>query len=291
MAIGTSDLTFEPERHIVQFYEDDRDLVSLVTPFLVAGLMGGEVVIVVAEAAHRGALDAAIAATGVDLAAVSAAGRYIVLDAHETLSALAKNGQPDPDRFDGRIGDLIRAASAGDRPVRIYGEMVAILWDRGDLFGAISLEALWNEREARHPFSLYCAYPLTAIANAGNLVAAKQVRDHHSSLVTPTDYPLLRSLPSCLGGEAEASSFFAPVPFASSAVRRFITATLTAWQRDDLVDSASVVASELANNALVHAGSPFRVLLRQCDSVVDCRTRRQRYASGTARRSSGSPGR
>jgi hypothetical protein len=146
--------------------------------------------------------------------------------------------------------------------------MVAILWDRGDLFGAISLEALWNELEARHPFSLYCAYPLTAIANAGNLVAAKQVCDHHSSLVTPTDYPLLRSLPSCLGGEAEASSFFAPVPVATSAVRRFISATLTAWQRDDLVDSASVVASELANNALVHAGSPFRVLLRQCDSVV-----------------------
>jgi KaiC/GvpD/RAD55 family RecA-like ATPase len=268
VAVGTPARTLEPERHTVQFYRDDEDLVSLASAFLAAGLGAGEACVVVATPTHRAAFDLAIAQLGIDLASLVADGGYITLDADEVLSSVSLDGHPDPVRFAQRIEALIDRASARGRPVRVYGEMVAILWDRGDLRGAIDLEALWNDLGARRTFSLYCAYPLTAIANALDLTATKSVCDHHSSIVTPTNYPLLRELPEFPGGEAECSNFFVPVPQASKAVRRFVIDTLTSWHRDDLVDNASLVVSELASNAVVHASSPFRVSLQQCGSVV-----------------------
>jgi len=257
-----------PERHIVQFYQDDHDLVSHATRFLAAGLSDGEVVIAVATPPHRAAFDLAIGRLGVDLGSLQALGHYVALDADEMLSAVAGDGQPDAGRFDERVGALIDRASATGRPVRVYGEMVAILWQRGELLGAISLEALWNQIRAHGPFSLYCAYPLAAIATAGSLITTKRVCDQHSALVTPTNYPLLRGEPAFPGGDAECSNFFVPVPLATQAVRSFVVDTLTTWRRADLVENASLVVSELASNALVHAGSPFRVSLQQRESVV-----------------------
>jgi anti-sigma regulatory factor (Ser/Thr protein kinase) len=268
MAVEPDDLALGCERHIVQFYQDDSDLVSLVTGFLVAGLRAGEVSIVVATAAHRSAFEVAIADLGIDLATVVENGSYVVLDADEVLSAVSHHGRPDPGRFDSRIGSLIDRASATGRSVRVFGEMVAILWDRGDPFGALTLEALWNDLGACRAFSLYCAYPLSAIAGAASLKAAKGVCDHHSSLVAPTTYPLTRSLPTCPGAGAECSSFFVPVPSANRAVRHFVVDTLSSWHQDDLVENATLVASELASNAVVHARSPFRVSVRQAESVV-----------------------
>jgi len=44
------------------------------------------------------------------------------------------------------------------REVRAYGEMVALLWDAGDVLGAIELEKLWNELARDLNFSLWCAH-------------------------------------------------------------------------------------------------------------------------------------
>jgi len=266
--VGAGESHVGPERHIVQFYQDDRDLVSQATRFLAAGLRDGEVVIVVATPPHRAAFDLAIGRMGVDLGSLLALGHYVALDAGEMLSAVASDGQPDARRFNERVGALIDRASATGRPVRVYGEMVAIMWQRGELLGAIRLEALWNEMGAHRPFSLYCAYPLAAIANAENLITTKRVCDQHSTLVTPTNYPVLRSEPTVPGGDAECSSFFVPVPLATQAVRSFVVDALTTWHRADLVEDVSLVVSELASNALVHASSPFRVSIQQRESVV-----------------------
>jgi len=124
----------------VQFYEDEHDLAELVPPFLLAGLRADATVIVVATATYREAVETAIAGAGIDLQAAVAAGRYVRLDAGDCLATLEVDGQLDPGRFTQRVGSLIEGASANDRPVRVYGEMVAILWQRGDLSGAVRLE-------------------------------------------------------------------------------------------------------------------------------------------------------
>jgi len=50
--------------------------------------------------------------------------------------------------------------------------------------------------------------------------------------------------------------------------RRFVTDALRIWNADQLVDDASIVACELATNALIHARSPFRICLSRTASAL-----------------------
>lgn len=63
--------------------------------------------------------------------------------------------------------------------------------------------------------------------------------------------PFLRS------GELELPATTASVPEA----RRFVRTTLRSWEREDLAESAALVVSELATNAVLHARSTFVVRL------------------------------
>ena len=42
--------------------------------------------------------------------------------------------------------------------MRVYGEMVDLLWNTGRADAALALEVLWNELAAQHAFSLLCGY-------------------------------------------------------------------------------------------------------------------------------------
>ena len=44
--------------------------------------------------------------------------------------------------------------------LRAYGEMVDVLWRRGEKSAALRLEELWNELQARRSFTLLCAYAM-----------------------------------------------------------------------------------------------------------------------------------
>jgi hypothetical protein len=48
-------------------------------------------------------------------------------------------------------------ATAG---LRVYGEMVGLLWQAGEYPAAIRLEQLWHRLMKAVDFSLYCAYPI-----------------------------------------------------------------------------------------------------------------------------------
>jgi hypothetical protein len=54
-----------------------------------------------------------------------------------------------------------------NQPLRIFGEMVAVLWNDGKHDAALSLEELWNDLREEHDFSLFCAYPLKCFEQAG----------------------------------------------------------------------------------------------------------------------------
>ena len=267
MAVRTDELPIAPGRHVVRFYEGDDELVSAVTSFLGEGLAYGDAAVVVATPAHRVAFAVALSGAGFDPVRARAAGELIVLDAAATLSQFMVGGRPDPGRFVAAVGSVIDQASLGGHPVRIYGEMVAELWAAGNLSGAVSLERLWNELATDRDFTLYCAYPMAAVAASGDLFAAKGVCDHHSRVMTPPSYATGATPPVAADG-AERSSFFVPVPLAAHAVRRFVVETLDEWGQPALIDDAALVVSELASNALLHAGSPFRVSIRWEGAVV-----------------------
>jgi DcmR-like sensory protein len=132
----------------------------------------GDAAVVVATADHRRTFVAALRRSGVDVTGAVASGRYLSFEAAELIDSFMIEGAPDPARF-ADIGDgLIERAGAGGRRVSIYGEMVALLWDAGDVVSA-ALEDLWNDLAGTQDFMLLCAYPMRSFRNSASGAAVK----------------------------------------------------------------------------------------------------------------------
>lgn len=258
----------EPQGHVVNFYDDDGDLVADVSRYLAEGMNRREAVIVVATQAHRDAIDSGLVGHGIDPDVARASGQYYCIDAAELLSVFMVGDAPDRQRFTDAVGGLIALASSNGRPVRAFGEMVALLWEAGNVWGAIELEALWNDLAQRHEFSLYCAYPLAPLSQTDDLRALTHVCEQHSEVIAPRSYRSGVRLAPEISDLRETSLAFVGVPSAIPAVRRFATGTLTAWQARELVDDAAVVVTELATNAVRHASSAFKVCVSRGEFAV-----------------------
>lgn len=151
--------------HEVQFYLDDAAFLVDLAWFVEAALTAGIVVIVVATESHQKGILQNLQQHGVNIAAAMEQGRYISLDAVESLSTFMESAGPDRSRFLSTFGPLIRRAHAAagtqHNRVVVFGEMVAVLCAQGRMEAAIQLEQLWNELSETHSFHLRCAYPMT----------------------------------------------------------------------------------------------------------------------------------
>ncbi len=176
---------------LVEFYETEDFLVSTVGDFVGQALDHGDAAIVVATGPHRSAFEAALGACGRDLSSEAAAGRYLAFDAAALLAAFMVGGSPDAARFRDVIGPIIEQASAGGRQVRVYGEMVALLWDAGDVAAAIALEDLWNDLAATRDFALLCAYPMRSFADKASAGAFQRICEQHTTVIPSEGYSLL----------------------------------------------------------------------------------------------------
>ena len=177
--------------HFVQFYETDGFLLDSLSGFIGAGLSAGEAVIVVATQAHREGLEERLRANGLDARAAQASGQFIQLDAAELLSQFMFDGAPEAERFAEVVGGLITRVAEGRPRVRIFGEMVALLWAEGNRAAAISLEELWNKLHEQHPFWLFCAYPLQGFDGEGLAEPLGLVCSTHSNVVPAESYTAL----------------------------------------------------------------------------------------------------
>lgn len=172
--------------HLVQFYESDSFLSETVGEYIVEGLDAGETTIVVATKEHRQAIDEVVGDGELDLQELRNEGRYILLDAAEVLSRFMVDGEPEPALFSAAVGSVIARAAEAGRGVRIFGEMVALLWDDGNVQGAIRLEELWNELAEAHPFSLLCAYRIQDLGT--DTEAFHEVCAQHSRVIPAESY-------------------------------------------------------------------------------------------------------
>ena len=238
-------------RHVVQFYGRDEELTEAVTDYLLGALASGGVAIVIATPEHRHEFETRLAQAGVDLAAARDDGSYLARDAAQMLSELMAAGKLDGAAFDRVIGTVIAAAGAGGRPVRAFGEMVALLWDDGLVSAAVRLEAMWEELGGKHPFSLFCGYRTDAVTR--DMDAFAEVCRLHGEIV---------------GGRPGTARPFAFSREAPAEARHFAVATLNVWGAGDLAGDVALVVTELAANAIVHARSAFTVILSVHDDVL-----------------------
>jgi hypothetical protein len=152
----------QTHRHAVQFYGDESELFRTIGTFLTEGLVSGQPAIVVATPAHTDAIAATLNSHRIDVARARHLGDLVMLDAEETLGTFMHGGMPDPGLFTRAVGDLIEQTlrGRGRTPLCAYGEMVDVLWRRGQTDAAIRLEVLWNELASVHTLSLLCGYDI-----------------------------------------------------------------------------------------------------------------------------------
>jgi len=148
-----------PCEHLAQFYEHDGVLLDTLTGFIGGGLNAGESTIVIATPGHLRALRNRLVAANVDLVSAVREDRYLTLDAETALSMFMVGDWPDDRLFANLVAGLIGRARAEDRSVRAFGEMVALLWEKGQAAATVRLEYLWSQFCKSHSFSLFCAYP------------------------------------------------------------------------------------------------------------------------------------
>ncbi len=257
MAVELVGITVGTGEHVVQFYEDDAQLAHTVGGYLTAAIEDGAVAIVIATEAHRDAFEKALEAAGLDPAACRLDGRLIVLDAAGTMARFVHHGQVDPDGFRETIGPVVAGAADTGRPVRAYGEMVALLWEAGDVLAAIRLEEAWNALAREIPFGLVCGYPSESVRGEENADALSQVCHLHSSVL---DAPAASRAPA---PAPETCIHFPAERDAPRAARRFVVDALERCGHGGaLLEDARLVVTELATNAVIHAKSPFSVVVR-----------------------------
>lgn len=261
-----------PRDHALTFYDDDADLVAVVSDYVLEGLRCGEAAIVVATAEHGAAIERALVESGVDVGAQIRDGRYVVLDAHQLVATLTVDERPDRQIFLDHVGDLLaRARAHGSRP-HVFGEMVALLWAEGNVLGALALESLWNEVAQREDFSLLCAYPVTDLADSA-LADVGRICGLHSHVQPPHRYDAVEPVTEAAAVHGDSEHGYAKVFIAAdgavSAARRFVARVLGRWGADDdLLADAALVISELATNAICHGDSPFRVRVSDSGAAI-----------------------
>ena len=178
--------------HIVQFYETDDFMVTEVARFIGTAIGAGDSGIVIATKPHRDEIAQRLASNGLNMTVAIAQGRYLALDAAETLAKFMTSGKPDQERFTSVIGEIVERArkAAGRERARVaaFGEMVALLFAEGKRDAAIRLEQLWNSLAETHAFSLHCAYPMKGFSRRDHSEPFSKICAEHSSVLPAESY-------------------------------------------------------------------------------------------------------
>ena len=255
----------------MQLYDDDLVLIGSLQQFLSAGLSAGDACVVIATPDHSASLTEALEATGLDMAALSAEGRFVALDARQMIATFLVEGVVDSQLFTATFGAVLERAAAGGRRVRAFGEMVALLWVDDRVAAALEVESLWNALGATHPLSLLCAYPVESFNDPAFAAPFRQVCAKHTQVVPVVDSGSL-TLPFELTSGRQA--------------RAYLRNKLPLMGCLHILEDAVLLLTELVNNAVVHAGSGAEVRLQRSGDLLLVEVR-DSGAGGVLRRDAG----
>ena len=175
--------------HAVQFYEDEELLVDAVVRFTGAGLVAEEPVLIIATEEHRAAFAERLRRNGVKADSALASGLLTMLDAKETLARFMVGTEIEWNGLRAELGSVLEQCSAR-RPtarVRVFGEMVNLVWRAGNSAAAIRLEELGNELVRQQSCTVLCAYSMGNFYMPGDAERLESVCARHSHIVPADD--------------------------------------------------------------------------------------------------------
>jgi hypothetical protein len=179
-----------PCDHIVQLYQDEDFLSRAVCRFAGGALANGEGIILVPTPAHWNAIRPRLEAEGVDVKAARERGQLTVVDSDECMPRFMRNSMPDSSIFLGLAADVIGQARAGVRyeKVRWWGEMVNVLWERGDVAASMSLEDQFDQLAKKHDIAIFCSFLMDNFNGEVHTHMLPRLGTNHSHLIPVEDY-------------------------------------------------------------------------------------------------------
>jgi hypothetical protein len=182
-----------PCDHIVQLYQDQDFLNRAVCRFAGAALANGEGIILVPTLAHWNAIRPRLEGEGVDVEAAQRRGQLTVVDADELLPRFMRDAMPDSSIFLGLAADVIGQARANGsyQKVRWWGEMVNVLWERGDVAASMSLEDQFDQLAYKHDIAIFCSFLMDNFDGHVHAHMLPRLGENHSHLIPVEDYARL----------------------------------------------------------------------------------------------------
>ena len=200
-----------PRDHIVQLYQDQDFLNRAVCRFAGAAIANGEGVILVPTLTHWHGIRPRLEAEGVDVDAARRRGQLTVVDSDEFMPSFMRESMPDSPVFLGLAADVIGEARSGRyQKVRWWGEMVNVLWERGDVAASMNLEDLFDQLAHQHDIAIFCSFLMDNFDGDVHARMLPRLGTNHSHLVPVEDYARLEravadALREVVGpGEAQA---------------------------------------------------------------------------------------
>lgn len=145
--------------HCVQIYEDDAAFLNALEGFVESGLRLDEGIILIATDVHLNLLTERLARGGFDVSDAVSRNQFVGIDADKALATFMRDGWPDEELFRAFVFKLLERVRPHFGKVRAFGEMVALLWAKGNCGATIRLEHLWARLCKSEEFALFCAYP------------------------------------------------------------------------------------------------------------------------------------
>jgi hypothetical protein len=181
--------TEAPAAHAAQIYTESDELAESVAAYFAAGFDEGEPAILVATATHTSLVLERLAASGWDAKRVDTLGLLVRADADATLERIMDGPLPADAAFERVIGGQFDelATRFPETRVRVYGEMVDVLCQRGQQNAAVALEKLWNRLAHTRRFVLLCGYRLDVFDHQAQVETLRSVCDLHTHVEPSAD--------------------------------------------------------------------------------------------------------
>jgi hypothetical protein len=180
-----------PSDHIVQLYQDQDFLNRAVCRFAGAAIANGEGIILVPTVDHWNAIRPRLEGEGVDVEAARKRGQLTVVDADEFLPRFMRDAMPDSPVFLGLAADVIGQARGRYQRVRWWGEMVNVLWERGNAAASMNLEDLFDQLAKQHDIAIFCSFLMDNFDGEVHAHMLPRLGTNHSHLIPVEDYARL----------------------------------------------------------------------------------------------------
>lgn len=244
-------------RHDVSFYNDRTTLERCIVHYAVEGLDADETVVLIVAASSLRTVRDAIAAHGVDVGDLARRGVLVLFDADATLASVTRPDGIDWPAVTALAGRVVGDAVGTGRPVRMFGEMVSILWERGEVQEVMVLERLWHGLAHQYGFDVLCAYPTVATTVPGAAVPINAMCALHDATVSIDT-----------GRRPVVMTAYPCDITAVTAARHRVRDVWAGTTSPDTLDDALLIVSELAANAVNHARTPFTVEVQRSGDLA-----------------------